>query len=275
MRRIFLNARDFDLKHYKEIFDQYIDSNFEDIKDIHSPYFWEYENSFIQGDDGTYRMNIFDPEMSKVVNKDGILQIGGYLYQYTKSYFKTIKGTTANHLEILKNAVESDEQLELMIDKVEYQELPENTNIKTDVYNWTGGCIEDGYAPFRTRGIINIFSFAVPIYGTVPCSASCPTCFLGQCETIIGYENRTKITAEIYSERKLLGILWWIKTTSGDYGLFVDGTYNTVELGLQTFDWDTQVGDCANVTIYIGDRTNVTNLDMRFATIWNECFVNL
>ncbi|TAH28857.1 MAG: hypothetical protein EAZ06_08630 [Cytophagales bacterium] len=99
----------------------YSDSLFElnQMAQNHSDYVKSYPNVFYQENDTSgLAMNIFLGEMAMLVNKDGIVKIGPYFFQYTRDYYKMLQSTDESKIGLLMQTTENDTQNSIKVQQV-------------------------------------------------------------------------------------------------------------------------------------------------------------
>jgi hypothetical protein len=100
---------------------KYLDSLMENQIEINgnSPYVKSYPNVFYQETDtSSLAMNIFLGDMAMIVNKNGLVKIGNYFFQYTRDYYKMLESNDKTKVTQLMNAVDNDENNKIRVQYV-------------------------------------------------------------------------------------------------------------------------------------------------------------
>jgi len=150
-------------------------------------------DKFYLDEEGQIDMDIFRYDMAPLVNTDGLVQVGDYLFQYTRDYLKIAENPKDSDIPLILKQEETSYDLALTVHEVEHELLTQNeANSRT---NFTGQCssIREVYPVDRElqENTVELNVTTYPVYGTFPCGhPECfKGCFMNQCETIIRYET--------------------------------------------------------------------------------------
>ncbi|TAG04228.1 MAG: DUF4848 domain-containing protein [Cytophagia bacterium] len=125
----------------------YSDSLFElnQMAQNHSDYVKSYPNVFYQENDTSgLAMNIFLGEMAMLVNKDGIVKIGPYFFQYTRDYYKMLQSTDESKIGLLMQTTENDTQNNIKVQQI---------NNRQKSFDYFNQCYGSGQGALTNSGL--------------------------------------------------------------------------------------------------------------------------
>ena len=142
----------------------------EDVTQRRAPFVEKHASSFIFDDEieGDFDMNIFNPDIAKVVNKTGIVKIGNALSQYTNQTIKIMEGGSSNQIDLLISSKSNNLDLGIKVNPVKLFQsttLSDNQRANTDKeVRWTLPCSNTASgSPFcrgtRIRGNVTIYGY--------------------------------------------------------------------------------------------------------------------
>ncbi len=136
----------------------------------------QHVNMFLSDEHGNPELNLYDPTLATVLNKEGIVKVGRYLFQYTMDYMKVMPADKKDKVQAFKKATQDDTQNGIVVKKIlktfsqrnsqggraealsfsacaygEYDNPPNNT-----------GSL--GYSVRKVYGCVNIYNTYTPIY---------------------------------------------------------------------------------------------------------------
>lgn len=136
LKTIFEQALDEELKFQISLSDQIINSN------DYSRFVEQNKKSLIFEEDRKIEMNIFITDYSYIVNNEGIVSIGGHLFQFTKKGYKILEKGNDFKLHLLKQADKDDISNNIKVFRV--TQVNSNSN-KKNIYRATELYARCGY----------------------------------------------------------------------------------------------------------------------------------
>ncbi len=128
-----------------------------------------------------FQQNVYDPRLAAAINKEGFVQVGQYLFQYTADYIKVMPISNKGKIKTLKNAKADNAAEKITVKKIEKIKQVGNSGGRVESCTsyfygddwglWDGTWL--GYAPLgqgtlrRVKGSVHIQYVASPIYQCV------------------------------------------------------------------------------------------------------------
>ena len=167
-----------------------------DIKEgqvVHSQFTNENLEHFIQYSDGGIDMDIFRYDVAAVVNIDGLVQVGDYLFQYTRDHFKMIENPKDSDIKKMLDITETNFEIGMTVHDVNHQVL---TNYEGSRTYFEGECTSSRFfGPYNDglfqENTVSLNTTSYPIFELFPCGhPACEgECFRQDCEVLTGYES--------------------------------------------------------------------------------------
>ncbi len=233
----------------------------------------EEENNFI------LRPNLHDMRAFAVINADGIVKVGNYLFQYTKEHFKIMPASKKDKLNQFKQSLKDDSANEIVVKPVrkEYG----NKGGRAEAYNSSQGGNSPwintaplGFGNFytdhyrRVSGGVNITTNIQPIYENTN-SGGGPETPIGTPPVIIGYRYDQYYNTSVASDAKTEYWGWGVNYHTSYYSeanpyLVIDATnsqpigniyYQSFNAYSLSYSWQsTTVNTLYNITGNVGLR---------------------
>lgn len=169
----------------------------------HSDFVEKNREMFLLDESDNIDIDIFNYELSPLVNVHGVVRVGDHIRQHTREYFKVSGNTSPGGAEELMCSTASIPENNIFVSKVEERILQEYTgeNLRTSFSNscqWVGS----GRTLITGRVVLRSYDGILGVY-RVPCSAGdCESaCFLGTCEKI-RYGRRSTYEIDAKNEAK-------------------------------------------------------------------------
>lgn len=295
----------------RSIFDQAVDADYEFFSNLkslgqdeinvlknasgdffHSDYVKKNKEYLLFDKDGIFRMNLYRNDVAPLVNKNGLVKVGGHIFQYTHDYLKILKCGDEKRINELINAEKSNQDGSIIVNKVKYITLKSgevnNSNARSsfsgscyDVYYWG---IESGLR-HRIMGRLYLNIPGEPIYSGSTYECNCVDVNghyeCEWCEEIIGYDYSQvfRFEAESHYAAVYTAFIW---TRDREYPLLVSGSYlkngTPNQFTVQT-PYSPYPG-YLNYTIfndYIGtnilNASDITNANIKFTNFNKDCYV--
>lgn len=106
-------------------------------------------NSFFYSNEEGIRLNLIRTELATLLNKDGIVKVGGKIIQYKSAYTKVIEDGNVDKIALLKTTATTDKTAGISVHPVRFR----NSNKRLD-YAYSRSC-EGGYgSPLQYRIIV-------------------------------------------------------------------------------------------------------------------------
>ncbi len=143
---------------------------------------------FLFDEYGNPKLNLYDPTLAAVLNKDGIVKIGRYLFQYTEDYLKVMPANKKDQIQSFKKADKDSPENQITVKKI-IKTLSQKINKggRTEAYDFSA-CSDGSYEfykqgdlswlPFigfyypllyrRVDGCVSLYTTYAPIYETNP-----------------------------------------------------------------------------------------------------------
>ena len=101
----------------------------------HAPLVMENASSFIFSEEGYFDINLFDPTIATLVNKDGIIKIGNNLVRFTFDHVIELPGGSADNISSLKNTDKASLLPNVIVNKVHHKYNLAETGIEEEQLN--------------------------------------------------------------------------------------------------------------------------------------------
>jgi hypothetical protein len=182
-------------------------------------------------DDGMFTANIYRIDLTPLVNPNGIVKVGGVLFQYSYDYLKVIEDGDDSKISLLDQINETNRELKISVNKVERLK-PKETNARTSFYQQsTFTVVEESnqYCEWRARltAELKLTTVNVPVYELV-----CRTCYeeTGKpytcCENIlVRTDRRNYFEGFCYAEKENGLCAWGGFGSDSRFQLMISGTY--------------------------------------------------
>ncbi len=215
----------------------------------------QHKERFIFIEEGFFKMNIAFDEVGSLVNKDGLVKIGGDIFQFTKEAIKILKGGNAKKVDELKEANKDTKEITIMpiIVKVNI------SNGRIESSSCQNSSITLPCCYVANSGFFNScfeeLSYQIPIYDYNIIVGT--QCFLGICAPIYyitGYQDRVRLSGNCWAVARhiILG--------ASPFTLNFMGIVATYNLGIGNIPFTNYLSNVASFSaiVYDGTVTNVT-----------------
>ena len=141
----------------------------------HSLFTLQNQSIFLFNDKGCLDANLHDYRLAYLVNKDGIVRVGKYLFQYTSEYIKVMPVKNKNKINLLRIATTNLPNQEIVVKQIHKLSQSPSTNGRIEAscignsQSWDSDYAlhYQGYNYFTERRLnytSNLFSSQYPIY---------------------------------------------------------------------------------------------------------------
>lgn len=170
-------------------------------------------------------IKLYDQRLAAVVNTDGIVAVGGYIFQYTENQLKVMPIKHKNKLQTLKNAHSDDKTNGIVVKTIEKATKSTFNGGRTEAITF-GNWVEGEWVFFhdngltvryrRVRGSVNLFTVDTPIYADEPINIceedGSGGYFCYSAPQIIGWTTHHHLAVHAqqweYTQEKIFGIHW-------------------------------------------------------------------
>ncbi|SFF64584.1 hypothetical protein, partial [Thermoflexibacter ruber] len=216
----------------------------------------QHKERFIFLEDGFFKMNIAFEEVGSLVSKDGLVKIGGDIFQFTKEAIKILKGGDVTKIDELKKANRDTGVITIKI-------ILSKTNIfmsgRTESSSCQNSSITLPCCYVANSGYFNScfeeLSYQAPVYDYSIIVGT--QCFLGICTPlyyISGYQDKTRLSGNCWAIARhiILGAVPFALDFTG-----ITATYNLGAGNISFTDYLPNVASFSAV-VYDDTVTNVT-----------------
>lgn len=211
----------------------------------HSAYVTANRGAFIEDEDGALLMNTYRPELGAILNKDGIVKVGGVILQYSYNHLKIITDGDDKKISLLEDALITDKAKSIAVSKVSRSKMSNKaarTTFSGSCENKTVRSQESCTWYNRVQGDLYLTIVQEPIYTYYDCQdywewseSAGDYIWVTRCQSAItGYNKVNQFTAYMRSEKQY-GWCWNIKWAADNQVLTVSGQYKENGTAKQVF----------------------------------------
>lgn len=137
----------------------------------------QHANLFLTDEHGNPHLNLYDPILSSVLNKEGIVKVGRYIFQYTMDYMKVMPADKKDKIQTFKKAIQDDPQNGIVVKKILKtfsQKISQGGRVEAHNFSACGygyyvtglppRGLQFAYVSRKVDGCVNLYTTYTPIY---------------------------------------------------------------------------------------------------------------